>query len=243
MTKRRFVMWVLFLAVAVLPSWASPIVTIEETYDGPPSQTSWGVSPYYELVEPTGGHPGAFLFIPKYDAAEPSLVTIPGRSSQFLGDYRAMHVFSMGVDINLFACGLDVDMTTGTCRKRPVTLVLHSDMGTPDDPLDDCDAALVGRFASKPGTGWRTYDFIVPSKSPVLPPRWQLVGTCADLAPNDAWNRLIQNVDGARFDLGEPGFFYFFQFWSLGFDNPRISFGTIDFGDGGGDAVPVEPID
>lgn len=241
MTRRRIVMWVLFLLVAAAPSWAAPVVTIEETYDGPADQISWGVSPYFDQIESSGGHPGAFLHLPRFDTAEPSILTIPGRAAQFLGDYRAKGVISLGVDIDLFAVGLDVDMS-GTADHRPVTLVLHSDMGTPDDPSDDCDAAVVGRSVSRPGTGWRSYDFIVPSKSPVLPPRWQLVGTCANLAPNDAWNRTIQNVGQARFDLGEPGFFYFFQFWNLGYDNPRISFRTLDFGGGTG-AVPVEPID
>ncbi len=243
MTRLRFVMGMIVLLVAAAPSWAAPVVTVTETYDGPPDQTSWGLSPYYEQIEPTGGHPGAFLYIQRVDAAEPSLLTIPGRSAQFLGDYRAMGVVSMGVDIDLFGCGLDVNMQLGTCEKRPVTLILHSDMGTPDDPLDDCDAASVGRFLQRPGVGWRSYNYIVPSMSPVMPPGWQLVGTCANLSPNDAWNRLIQNVGEARFDLGEPGYMYFFQFWSLGFDNPRISMGTLNvIGDGNG-AVQVAPID
>ncbi len=243
MTKRLFAIWILVLVVAALPSWAAPVTTVEETYDGPPDQTSWGLSPWYEQVEPSGGHPGAFLYVQRVDAAEPSLLTIPGRSADFLGDYRAKGVISMGVDINLFGCGLDPNMTLGTCEKRPVTLILHSDMGTPDDPLDDCDAAFVGRFLARPGVGWRSYGFIVPSRSPVLPPRWQLVGTCANVSANEAWNRLIQNVGEARFDLGEPGYMYFFQFWSLGFDNPRISSGTLDLDGDGAGAVPVEPID
>ncbi len=249
MTKRHFSMWALFLAVAVLPSWASPVVTVVETYDGPPNQTSWGVNPYLEQVETSGGHPGAFLYVPRYDTAEPSIITIPipGRADKFIGDYRSKGVIALGVDINLFACGLDPDMTLGTCEQRPVTLVLHSDMGTPDNPLDDCDAAFVGRFAPRPGTGWKSFDFNVPSQSPILPTRWQLVGTCADLSPNDAWNRLIQNVGEARFDLGEPGYMYFFQFWRLGVDNPRISSGTLtNVGDGQGvgiGPVPVQPID
>ncbi len=242
MTRRRFAMWILALAVAAAPSWAATVVSIVETYDGPPDQTAWGVSPYFERIEPAGGHPGAYLHLPRFDTAEPSLVTVPGRSAQFLGDYRSKGVISRGVDIDVFACGLDVDMTLGTCRHRAVTLVLHSDMGTPDDPSDDCDAALVGRSIPSPDTGWGSYVYNVPSENPVLPPRWQLVGTCANLDPNDAWNRLIQNVGQARFDLGEPGFFYSFQFWNLGYDNPRIVLSTLDAGGGSG-AVPVAPID
>jgi hypothetical protein len=240
MVTRRFAMWVLFLAVAAAPSWATPIVTIAETYDGPADQYTWGVSPYFEQIEASGGNPGAYLHLPRFDTAVPSILTIPGRAEQFLGNYRAKGVISLGIDINQFAVGLDIDMS-GTADKRPVTLVLHSDMGTPDDPSDDCDAAVVGRFVSMPGTGWRSYDFIVPSQSPVLPPRWQLVGTCAYLAPNDAWNRMIRNVGEARFDLGEPGFFYFFQFWNLGYDNPRIRFGKLVNGTTG--AVTVQPIE
>lgn len=72
---------------------------------------------------------------------------------------------------------------------------------------------------------WKTFDFKVSSQSTTLPQGWVVVGACAGLSSDDAWNRVITRVGRASFDFAEPGFFYFFQIWSIGFDNPRITLG------------------
>lgn len=43
-------------------------------------------------------------------------------------------VISLGIDVNNYSASIGVD------RSRRIALVLTSDMGTPNDPSDDCDA-------------------------------------------------------------------------------------------------------
>ena len=210
------------LAVATLSlllagtALAAPTTTIAETFDGTLADASWRAATADTIVA-TGGHPGAYLRSDPLDAAVPSLRLQPGLGPQFLGNYRFLGVSSAGLDVALFSAGFGAD-------QRPVTLLLGSDMGTPDDPSDDCELAQVsGKFVPRPGTGWKGFDFKVPSQSTTLPQGWQLVGTCAGLSPDAAWNAVIQGVQRVRFDFGEPGFAYFFQVWSIGWDNPRIT--------------------
>ena len=82
MTRRHFAMWVLFLVVAAAPSWAAPVVTIVETYDGPADQITWGVSPYFDQIESSGG--SDFL----QDANRRGACVLPGKvraANQSLG--------------------------------------------------------------------------------------------------------------------------------------------------------------
>jgi len=200
-------------------AWAAPTITVSEPFDGTLAEASWRAATADAIVA-ADGHPGAYLRSDPLDAAVPSLRVQPGLGPQFLGDYRAKGVTSAGLDVALFHADFGAD-------QRPVTLVLGSDMGTPDDPSDDCELADVGsKNVPRTGTGWKTFDFKVPSQSTTLPQGWQLVGTCAGLSPDAAWNTVIQNVQEARFDFGEPGFFYFFQVWAIGWDNPRLTLRT-----------------
>jgi hypothetical protein len=213
--KLRPAALVLAVGLAFTAGRAAPSTTTTETFDGTLDQASWRISSV-DVIFTIGGNPGGYLRARNFDQAEPTLVTIPEQAQPFLGDYRAMGVVSLGVDVNLFGVGISAD-------GRPVSLSLTSDMGTPDDTSDDCEAVFVGaKNVPKPGTGWKSFDFKVPSQSATLPQNWVLVGTCAGLPQDDAWNRVIQNVGRASFEFGEPGFFYFFQVWDIGFDNPRI---------------------
>lgn len=197
-------------------TWAAPATTIAEPFDGTLDDASWRAATADAIV-PTDGHPGAYLRSDPLDAAVPHLILQESLGPQFLGNYRFKGVTSAGLDVQLFRADFGAD-------QRPVTLVLGSDMGTPDDPSDDCEAAEVGpKNVPRPNTGWKTFDFKVPSASTALPQGWQLVGACAGLTPDAAWNAVIQNVQHVRFDFGEPGFFYFFQVWAIGWDNPRIT--------------------
>jgi hypothetical protein len=195
---------------------AAPTTTIAETFDGTLADASWRAATA-DTIASTGGHPGPYLLSDPLDAAVPHLILQPALGPQFLGNYRFMGVSSAGLDVQLFRADFGAD-------QRPVTLLLGSDMGTPDDPSDDCEAANIsGKNVPRPGTGWKPFDFKVPSQSTTLPQGWQLVGTCAGLAPDAAWNAVIQNVQQVRFDFGEPDIAYFFQVWSIGWDNPRIT--------------------
>jgi len=68
--------------------------------------------------------------------------------------HRAANVTSLGFDVNVFAASIGVD------AKRPISLVLGSDMRTPDDPSDDCEVYFVGsKPVPRPGSSWRAFDF------------------------------------------------------------------------------------
>jgi hypothetical protein len=131
-------------------------------------------------------------------------------------DYRAARVVSLGLDVNVFAAQKAVD------SRRPISLVLDSDMGTPDDPTDDCEAYVVGaRPVPRPGSGWRPYEFRVPSQATTLPDGWTVL--CAGLDPDAAWNAVIENVTGVSFPFADPGTLWFFQVWDVAIDNVRIT--------------------
>lgn len=217
MRIRVFAAAIAAAAMAATASYATTFTTTTETFNGTLDQATWRMGSM-DTILGIGGDPGNYLRNPSLDAAEPSIVALP-TATAFLGDYRAKGVTSVGVDIEV----LGVFYSQG----RPVSLDLYSDMGTPDDTSDDCDVVYVGGKNVPPtGTGWKSFDFMVKSDSTKLPPGWQTWGVCGNLPADDAWNLAITNVDRVSFLFGEPGYFYFFQVWDLGVDNPRISFAS-----------------
>ncbi len=203
------------LAFAFLPARAGTTTTVTETFDGTLDDATWRMGSQDQIVT-FGGNPGSYLKNGSLDAALLQIVALPD-ARPFFGNYRAAGVSSLGIDIDLFSVGI-------SAQGRPVSLVLHGDMGTPDDTSDDCDAWLVGsKNVPKPGSGWKGFDFKVPSSSTSLPSGWVLNGVCGGLPEDDAWNAVITRVTGVSFAFGEPGYFYFFQIWGLGIDNVRIT--------------------
>jgi hypothetical protein len=216
MRKTFLVVCTLVLSIGSLR--AAPTFTITEDFEGTIDDASWRSSPQDTIVS-TGGNPGAYLEALR-DSAEPVILTIPALAAHFLGNYRGKAVSGMGIDVAIFDVGISDD-------GRPVSLHLLSDMNTPDDPTDDCEIATVSAKSlprPSPGHVWRSFDFQVPSAATSLPRGWQVVG-CPGLDDNAAWNAVITHVSQASFAFGEPGFFYFFQTWDIGYDNARISFG------------------
>ena len=216
MWLRRRETYLALAALLAIPSWAAPSTTVTETFDGTLEEATWRVAPF-DVIEPSGGSPGAYLHVSGLDTFGPRIFSVEGLDQKFVGDYRAKGVTGLGVDVQLFG----TDFALGA---RPISLYLNSDMGTPDDTLDDCDAVLVGpKNVPRAGTGWKAYDFKVPSQSATLPNGWVLVGTCGSLPPDDAWSYVITHVKQPSFYFGEPDFFYISQIWDVGFDNPRIT--------------------
>lgn len=206
------------VAISATAAYATTFTTTTETFDGTLDQATWRMGST-DTILGIGGDPGNYLRNSTLDSAEPSIRAL-STATAFLGDYRAKGVTSVGVDIELFG-------VTFTAQGRPVSLDLYSDMGTPDDTSDDCDVVYVGgRNVPPVGTGWKSFDFTVKSDSTKLPPGWQTWGVCGNLPPDDAWNLAITNVDRVSFLFGEPGYFYFFQVWDLGVDNPRITYAS-----------------
>jgi len=151
----------LVLAVAALPAAAD---TFTETFDGGSNAGGWTFGTGNEVVEPTGGNPGAWLHDSFVDTFAPQPRTT--QPSVFTGDLRHRGVSLIGVDL------LTV-LVDFSAEGRPLTLMLISDQGTPADPDDDWAAYLMGPTnVPLPGQGWLSYSFDVPTAERSLPAGW-----------------------------------------------------------------------
>jgi hypothetical protein len=197
-------------------SRAAVTTTATESFDGTLDDATWRLGTLDE-IDATGGHPGSFLHNPQTDSAVPTPIYIGPANTPFLGDYSAAGVISLGIDVNVYSASIGVE------RTRELSLVLTSDMGTPDDPSDDCDAYVVGAKLPQPGSGWKSYTFHVPSSRATLPSGWVIRGFCGGLSEDDAWKAVITNVTRVTFPFSDPDLLWYFQIWDIGFDNPRIT--------------------
>src|SRR5262249_37707905 len=111
------------------PAPGAPSTTVAETFDGTLDKATWRLGTL-DTIESTEGNPGAYLHNPQLDSAVPSPVYVGPVPSPFFGNYRAANVTSLGVDVIVYSASI------GVANKRPVSLVLTSDMGTPNDPTD-----------------------------------------------------------------------------------------------------------
>ena len=196
--------------------WARPSGTTTETFDGTIDEASWRIEADDEIVA-DGGNPGAFLRNSSVMAAIPVVqnVTLPTEFNNFIGFYRRQGVADLAVDLNVLAAENALD-------ERPLSLGLVS--GT-------CELVLSEQVIPRPGVGWKTFHFNVPAWKTTMPPKWVAYGSCSGLPRDDAWNLMMnQFIDGVRFYLGDPAGSYPVQIWSLGVDNPSITYGK--FGEG-----------
>jgi hypothetical protein len=173
-----------------------------------------------EVIEPDGGNPGRFLHstcagLGCLDTFAPQLRTQVGVDSVFTGDYRADGVTRLGVDLAIYGPEF---VTTGG---RPLTLMLHSDPGTPFDSFDDVIIYRVGnKNIPRPDGRWKSYRFRVPSARTTLPGGWAVFQGTGD---DDAdWNTVITDVSQVTYFFGDPELFFIFQQWELGVDNLSI---------------------
>lgn len=214
----------LLLAAALAPQTVSTqrhVWIVEDFEHGREGGWSFFGAPGHplEVVESTGGNPGAFVHtlcsgLNCLDTFAPMLRTELGVPSLFTGDWRARGVDALGVDLAIF----HVDFSSGG---RPLTLMLRSDPGTPANALDDVVVYRVGaRNVPAPNGTWRRFDFRVPTASPTLPAGWVVQQGSGD--PNADWNQVVADVDQVTFFFGDPSFFFIFQRWEVGADNVRI---------------------
>lgn len=221
--KYRGVFMTAILGITMtVPCWGTPRYGPRQTV----TLQSGGYPTYFTTGSPeeillTGGNPDAYdhtIIV----SAEPRLTSTPLHPFYhlWLGNYTYSQIINVGVDVNLFNTGIAAD-------SRPLTLSLRNNAQTPDDPSDDCEVVRIGgKHVQKPGRGWKSYDFNVPYSSLVLPNSWVVAeGTCKDLTANEAWLRVIHDVNVVSFVFGEPGASYDIQSWEIGFDNTRL---TID---------------
>jgi len=169
------------------------------------------------MIAGAGGNPAAHLQDTTLDSCCPTARTGSGASSPFAGDYRSMGVTSVGIDLFLAY----VDFSAGG---RPLTLFLQNDKGTPSNTGDDFGAYFIGPDnVPLVGDGWVDYDFAVDAQATALPAGWVLFGNVAPGQPA-TWSDVVTDVDSVRFFYGDPTFFFIFQMWDVGMDNPRITF-------------------
>jgi hypothetical protein len=193
--------------------------TFTETFQGGNNTGGWTLgNPFLETIETTGGKPGAYLHFPDLDTFAPQpTTTLP--DSPFTGDYRSRSVTSVGIDLVLH----HVDFSSA---ERPLAVLLTNDGRTPEDFSDDCTVYFLGnKNAPMPNSVWRGYRFKVPSDSTELPRGWNVL-FCGELSNDEAWNYVIGSVTELRFFVGDPTFFFIFQVWDIGMDNPTITSGT-----------------
>ncbi|MCZ6653893.1 MAG: hypothetical protein O7D91_12815 [Planctomycetota bacterium] len=190
--------------------------TFIESFDGGSNEGSWTFGSPNGATELFGGNPSRFFHDSFLDTFAPRPRTAFGAASEFAGSYREKGVTSVGIDLILF----DVDFSAGG---RPLTVMLISDNSTPGDFSDDWAAYLIGPDnVPLVGQGWLSYDFEIPSQSETLPIGWQTVIFGPNSPVDPDWNDVITNVAQLRYFYGDPTFFFIFQGWDLGMDNPRI---------------------
>jgi hypothetical protein len=215
----------LLVALASAPA-AADVFT--ETFDGGGNVGGWTFGTGTEVIEPAGGNPGAWLHVPFLDTFAPQPRT--SGPSLFTGDFRAENVTRLAIDL----LTVSVDFSA---EGRPLTLMLISDQGTPGNQDDDWAAYLMGPDnVPLPGQGWISYSFDVPSQERTLPAGWATLPLGSTSPPDPDWNLVIQDVVQVRFFYGDPTFFFIFQGWDLGLDNPTVERGIFIDGFESGDA-------
>jgi hypothetical protein len=221
MSLRCLARIVVALVLASAPAFAD---TFTETFEGGSNTGGWAFGGPMEVIETTGGNPGAYLHSPAIDTFAPQPRTTSVVDLVFTGDYRTRNVTAIGIDLITIA----VDFSAAG---RPLTLMLLSDEGTPADPSDDWAAYFMGPAdVPEPGDGWASFSFAVPSQATSLPPGWQTIALGPSSPPAPDWNDLIIDVDELRFFYGNPEDFFIFQVWNVGLDNVSVV----------ADLVPVE---
>ena len=218
------------LGLAILLAAAPALAeTFTETFDGGSNVGGWTFGTGNEVVESSGGNPGAYLHDTFVDTYAPQPHT--SQPSIFTGDLRQLGVSRIGIDLITHSVDFSAD-------GRPLTLMLISDQGTPSNFDDDWAAYLMGPVnVPLPGEGWISYSFDVPSQETSLPPGWATLGFGPSSPPEPDWNQVITDVVEVRFFYGDPTMFFIFQGWNLGLDNPTISYGLFDDGFESGDTT------
>jgi hypothetical protein len=210
---------VLALAATAALAEAPGRTTFTETFDGGSNTGGWTFgNPFFELIEPDGGNPGAFYRNTFLDTFAPQARTTT--ESDFTGNYRTRGVSSLGVDLAVF----HVDFSSAG---RNISLLLTNDAGTPDDFSDDCTIYKIGKKVGPDDDGtWKSYSFEVPAKAKGLPEGWGVLGLlCPGHDLKEAWKVVTSDVDQVTFFFGDPTLFYIFQVWDIGMDNPTITWG------------------
>jgi hypothetical protein len=198
-----------------------------EDFEDLANQAGWIVNPAQDFIDEQGGHDGAFLRTPVV-AFAPSPRTTVGIESIFTGNYRARNVTNVGIDLKTFS------NTAPGVVTWPLSVVLSGDSGTPVNQSDDCFVFFQGTdpvppeevpcaTSHDPCSGWRDYEFDIPSQSETLPAGWQVIDFNGCANTDEVWNSIITSVNQLNFHYGDPRFPAPDISWHIGIDNPHVT--------------------
>jgi hypothetical protein len=194
--------------------------TFVEGFDGGSNSGGWTYFAPDEVIESTGGNPGAHLHAWNMDTFAPQLRTAWGVPSVFNGDFRGRQVSSVGVDLFLY----HVDFSA---EDRPLSIILVHDNFTPTDFDDDYGAYFIGaEDIPLVGEGWKSFDFDIPTQANDLPEGWEFVQFGPNAPADPDWVDVVSHVSQLVYFYGDPTGFFIFQFWDVGADNLRITEGA-----------------
>jgi len=181
-----------------------------DTFKGGANLGGWSFGGPSEFIAPAGGNPGGYLRSVGIDTTIPWLRSNEG--SPFTGNFRAAGITGATADVNVFATDFNIG-------PFPLSVILHSDNGTPANFDDDWAVFNKGDGIPLPGTGWKRITFNIASASPTLPAGWGFLQFGPGSPPSPDWNAIITNVTRLEFSFGDPELFYIFQMWTVGADN------------------------
>jgi hypothetical protein len=183
--------------------------SFSETFDGGSNVGGWTIGNGFDQIVTSGGNPGAYLHNPNIDTFAPQpRTTLTGNA--FTGDWRARGVTEFGIDLRTFS--------TQFTFQRECTLVMYDSNG--------CGVYYLGtELVPQVAEMWKSFDFAIDSASTTIPVGWFPIGSCAD--GNLAWNAVMQDVQEVGLFYGDPTFFFIFDIWNIGLDNPRITEGAL----------------
>ncbi len=208
-------------ALLASPSVAQPCTTVVASLDNGNNATGWTFGGPNQSQPLTGGNPGGYVRSDFLDTFAPQ-PRCANNANAFTGDFWSRSVHRIGVDLQTFR----VDFGAGG---RPLSVLLITDNGTPGDTSDDYAAYLVGpENVPVVGEGWKRFEFAVPSRSVGTPAGWGYIQLGPNAPANPNWQHVVRNVTQLRFFYGDPTFFFIFQTWDLGIDNPMIRWCAAD---------------
>ncbi|MCP3920825.1 MAG: DUF2207 domain-containing protein [bacterium] len=208
------------LAAAALCTASANGQIFVETYDNGSNEGDYEIwfAPY-NTVETSGGNPGGYLHLDNVTSGPATCQFIKIFPNQWpnalSGDYRALGVDRIAIDVNLV---FGPQMVPGTSTW---ILRLFDDNGTPMDDSDDCAVFLMDPSIPLPtAPGWTTIEFPIPSGDTSLPTTWGTEGTTCAGNNDVTWNAIIQDVDYVEIELNaDPAVFCAFNDWDFGLDN------------------------
>ncbi len=164
-----------------------------------------------------GGSPGHFLLDESLVTYAPQAYT-RHKENCFTGDFKAKNVSTIMANLRIFSVDFEESL-----EGRPLSLLLWSENGTPQDASDDWVAYVVGgEDVPMPSKGWMKFEFKVPSQAPEWPQNWRYLPKGPHSPLTVTWENIIRNVDGVGFYFGDPSLVSIFQTWNIGLDNPEI---------------------